>query len=211
MGRLPRVRREQVLAAAREVFSERGFDAATLAAIAGRLGVSPAALLRHEPSKAALFAAAMAPSREGIRLPITFLAELEGTEDPATVLRRLGRAFVPFIEARLDEQIARWMHAKTVEEARGFQPPFDPTVRPTPPEIAHGLVEAWLTRATAAGRLRVGDPRAAALALLGSFHAYVMLHRVVPMMDPPLPLERYLDTLVELWTGSGAAGQGPSS
>jgi AcrR family transcriptional regulator len=209
MGRRPLVSRDQVLAAAREAFADRGFEATTLSSIASRLGVSPAALLRHEPSKAALFAAAMAPGREGIQIPIAFLAELTGDEDPAAVLRRIGHAFVPFFELRLAEQISRWMHAKTIDEARGFQPPFDPTVRPTPPERVLALVEHWLIRASAAGRLRVTDPRAAALALVGSLHAFVMLHRVVPMVDPPIPLDRYLDALVEIWTRSPPEGTAP--
>lgn len=209
MGRRPLVSRDQVLAAAREAFADRGFEATTLSSIASRLGVSPAALLRHEPSKAALFAAAMAPGREGIQIPIAFLAELTGDEDPAPVLRRIGHAFVPFIELRLAEQISRWMHAKTIDEARGFQPPFDPKVRPTPPERVLALVELWLTRASAAGRLRVTDPRPAALALIGSLHAFVMLHRVVPMVDPPIPLDRYLDALVEIWTRSPPEGTTP--
>ena len=59
MGRRAKVSREQVLAAARELFVARGFEGTTLAAIAGALALSPAALLRHAPTKQALFEAAM--------------------------------------------------------------------------------------------------------------------------------------------------------
>jgi AcrR family transcriptional regulator len=41
MGRRPKVTREEVLATARQVFAERGFEGTTLAAIASRLDVSP--------------------------------------------------------------------------------------------------------------------------------------------------------------------------
>lgn len=59
MGRLPRLQRDQILAVARSVFTERGFDASTLAEIAGPLEVTPAAILRHFDSKQDLFSAAM--------------------------------------------------------------------------------------------------------------------------------------------------------
>ncbi|HXM75808.1 MAG TPA: helix-turn-helix domain-containing protein, partial [Thermoanaerobaculia bacterium] len=59
MGRPAKIRREEVLAAAREAFDTGGFEGTTLADISGRLGVSPAALLRHAPTKQALFTAAM--------------------------------------------------------------------------------------------------------------------------------------------------------
>ena len=59
MGRPPRIRRDQILDTARRVFAAKGFAAATLADIAGELGVTAAALLRHVRSKDALFAEAM--------------------------------------------------------------------------------------------------------------------------------------------------------
>jgi hypothetical protein len=36
--------------------------------------------------------------------------------------------------------------------------------------------------------------------LLGNCQAYVMMHRIARVEEPPLPLDRYLDALVELWT-----------
>src|SRR5437867_174793 len=108
MGRPARVTRTQVLKAAREAFAAGGYDGTTLATIAARLGLSPAALLRHAPSKAALFAAAMA------------------------------------------------------------EPP-------------------------------------AAMAFIGNLNAYVFFHRVVPLVDPPLPLDRYIDTLLDIWSRGALA------
>jgi AcrR family transcriptional regulator len=211
MGRRPKISREDVLQAAREAFAERGFEGTTLAGIASRLGVSPAALLRHAPTKEALFASAMSYHGPGeFPVPVEFLAELDGSEDPRLVVRRIGETFVPFLEAKLDEQIARWMRDKTAtEEARGFPLPFDPNIRPTPPQRVLRLVEDYLRRASAAGRLRVSDPLAAALMLFGSFQAYVMLHRIARILEPPLPLDRYIDTVVEVWMrGAGGSEEG---
>src|SRR5215472_1604072 len=103
MGRPARVTREEVLRQARRTFAERGFDGTTLAAIAARLNVSPAALLRHAPTKHALFEMAMAAETPGEALPTDFLEAVPPTQDPARVLRRLALAFVPFIEQKIGE------------------------------------------------------------------------------------------------------------
>ena len=87
MGRPPRVSRDDVLRAAREAFGERGYEATTLAQIAARVGVSPAALLRHAPGKEALFAAALASGDAAEPFPMAFLADVEAAEDPLRVLR----------------------------------------------------------------------------------------------------------------------------
>jgi AcrR family transcriptional regulator len=208
MGRRPKVTREEVLAAARQLFADRGFEGTTLAAIASRLDVSPAALLRHAANKEELFAVAMSPAPGEIRVPVEFLAGVDGAEDPRQVLRRIGEAIVPFLEDKIDEQIARWMRSKALQEAPGFPLPFDPQVRPTPPQRLLALIESYLRRAIDAGRLRLSDPRAAALLLIGCCHSYVTLHRIARIADPPLPLDRYLDTLVEIWT-RGALPAGP--
>jgi AcrR family transcriptional regulator len=198
MGRPARVSREAVLRAAREAFAERGFDGTTLAAISARVGLSPSALLRHAPTKEALFSAAMSTPVEELP-PIEFLGQTAGGDDPAKVLRRLAFAVVPFLEAKLGENIARWLRAKTGDEARTIRLPFDPRKRPSPPARALALLEDYFRRASRAGRLEVRDARAAALAFLGSLNAYVFLHRVMRIADPPVPLRRYVDTLLEIW------------
>jgi AcrR family transcriptional regulator len=201
MGRRPKVTREAVLSAARAAFAERGFEATTLAAIAARVEVSPAALLRHAPTKEALFAAAMSAGEGEIRPPVEFLVRLTGEEDPRRVLKRLAEAMVPFLEQKLDETVASWMRSKVrIESLEDLRLPFDPRERPTPPQRVLALLEEYLRRAVAAGRLSLADPRAAALAYLGSLHSYVMLHRVVRICEPPFPFDRYLKTLLDVWT-----------
>ena len=198
MGRPARVTRDQVIDAAREAFASRGFEGTTLAYIAAQVGVSPAALLRHAPSKEALFGLAMSSVEEAPLLPLRFLDGVKGTEDPRLVLERVAQVFVPFIEARFGEQIARWQYAN-VGTPRAIALPFDPDQKPTPPERALGQLERYLKRASRAGRIQVKDPRAAALAFLGSLQSFVFFHKML-RLDPPLPLPRYLNTVVEIWT-----------
>lgn len=52
----PRNRRQLIVEAAGQVFSERGYHAASMEEIAARVGISAAALYRHFPNKYALFA-----------------------------------------------------------------------------------------------------------------------------------------------------------
>src|SRR5262245_33105651 len=124
MGRRPRVRREDVLQAARDVFTARGYDGTTLSAIAARLGLSAAALLRHAPTKDALFAAAMsAPPPATASFPLDFLAAADPRR-PREVLQKMARTAIPFIETNLAESVARWMYDRNAEPT--LRLPFDP-------------------------------------------------------------------------------------
>src|SRR5436309_12567208 len=154
MGRPARVTRGEVLNAAREAFAGRGYDGITLAAIGGRLGVSPAALLRHAPNKAALFAAAMAePPAPDRAFPMAFLAEADVAR-PREVLRELARTAIPFIEAQMSESIACWMYAKNARERSTLHLPWNPRAEDNPPRRIFTLLERYLRRAAKAGTLR---------------------------------------------------------
>jgi AcrR family transcriptional regulator len=193
-----------VLGAARRVFAERGFEGATLTAIAAQVGVSPAALLRHAPTKDALFSAAMAPARDDLVLPMDGLSAVPGTADPLPVLRKLALEFVPFIESRIGETVVSWLRRQAAVLDPSFKTEtlclFDPAAGPSPPQRALALLASYFRRAAKAGRMRVRDPDAAALAFIASLQAYVFLHRVAKIADPPMPLPRYVDALLDIWT-----------
>src|SRR5262245_42660132 len=141
MGRTARVTRDEVLAAARETFVERGYEGATLANIGARLSISPAALLRHAPTKRALFLAAMGDAGPAAdMLPLAFLEKCDGTEDPRHVLRRVAETMVPFLESRIREIVARWVYFKTLPGVGRVPLPFYPGARPTPPQRTLGFL-----------------------------------------------------------------------
>jgi AcrR family transcriptional regulator len=218
MGRRERVTRDQVLDAARELFTGRGFEGTTLAAIAGKLALSPAALLRHAPTKQALFEAAMRRGQGEIRLPLEFLAGVDAAEsDPRAVLREAGERFVPFIEEKLGETVVLWLRSNVLAASPtsatldDLPLLFDRDRHPTPPERALALVEGYLRRARRAGRIELSDPRAGALAFLASLHSYVALHRLARAIDPPIPLARYLDGLIEIWSAGAIREPAPAA
>ncbi len=201
MGRTARVSREQVLAAARETFVERGYEGATLANIGARLSVSPAALLRHAPTKRALFLAAMGESGPvADMLPLAFLEECDGTEDPRRILRRVAETMVPFLESRIREIVARWVYFKTLPGIGRVPLPFDPSARPTPPQKNLQFLERYMRRAAKRGRLRLADPRAAAFAFFATVHSYVFLQHVVEALEQPMALDEYLAAVLDIWT-----------
>ena len=199
MGRPARVSREDVLRAAREAFGERGYEATTLAEIAARVGVTPAALLRHAPSKEALFAAALASGHEAEPFPMAFLAGVDPDEDPRRVLRRFAHVLVPYLEGKMGQSIALWMRSRAAAVSRTLRLPFDPRAVDSPPRRVLVLLEEYFHRARRAGRLRVRDPRAAAMGFMGSFHAYVFLHHVLKVQEPPLDLDLYVNTVLDIW------------
>ncbi|MFN2385573.1 MAG: TetR/AcrR family transcriptional regulator [Thermoanaerobaculia bacterium] len=204
MGRSPRVTRDAVLEAAREAFATRGYEGATLADIGRRVGVSAAALLRHEPTKEALFRAAMASGRgEAVSL-LELFAQID-PRAPAASLRRLAERWVPFMEKKIGESFVEWLRANTGGNP-SLRLPFDPRSAESPPRRFLTLLERFLIRAREAGTFRGDDARGAALAFLGALHAYVFLHRVVGV-QPAMPLPRYIDTVISIWT-QGALAKG---
>jgi AcrR family transcriptional regulator len=206
MGRPARVTREQVLAEARRAFAQGGFHGTTLADIAARLKVSPAALLRHAPSKGALFALAIESDAHEEPLPTDFLASVSPSEPAARVLRRVAQQFIPFIEQKMGENIARFLRARTDEEARTIRLPFDPRQKGSPPGRVVAALETYFRQAGRRGAVSLSQPRAGALAFLGSLQSYVFFHRVL-RIEPPIPLDAYLDTLIGIWEHGALRGR----
>ncbi len=121
------------------------------------------------------------------------------------MLRRIGLAFVPFFDQKLSQHVAGFMHARAADHPL-FQS-FAGLPRPTPPQRNFQRVADYFERAARAGQLRVGDPVAAALSFVASLHAYVVMQRLVQVPDPPVGLDRYLDSLLEIWDHGALAAQ----
>ena len=161
--------------------------------------MSAAALLRHAPTKRDLFVACMGEG-EPEAMPLAFLEEMDGSEDPKRVLRRTAESMVPFLESKMRQIVARWVYFKRVPGVGRMPLPFDPAARPTPPQKNLKYLEDYMRRAARKSRLRVEDPSAAALSFLATLHSYVFLQHVMEVLEKPMPLERYLETVLDIWT-----------
>jgi len=114
-GRRPGVSntREDILRAAREVFSEKGFDGATVRAIARRAGVDPALVIRVFSSKDGLFAHA-------VGLPFDARAVIAGLRDgPLEALgERLAATFLSlWSDAETGPQLLGLLRSAATHEA----------------------------------------------------------------------------------------------
>src|SRR6266542_1015683 len=152
MGRPPTITRERLLETARRVFAEKGFEATTLADIAAELHVTPAAVLRHVPSKQALFATAMRARHIALPACIVRLQATGGAEDPRVVLRRLAEEFVPFVSSTIAENLAIYMHRRS---QTSIVLPFDVRDDDSPPRRGLRIVTYYFRRAAEAGVVRV--------------------------------------------------------
>jgi AcrR family transcriptional regulator len=201
MGRPPTISRDQILESARNLFTAKGFDTATLADIAAELKVTPAAILRHFQSKQALFNAAM--RQQIVVLPdcILRLQDIDASLDPRIVLRQLAEEWVPFAAKTLGQSLAVQMHDRARSSALVL--PFDPSAEDAPPRRAFLIVSDYFRRAAAAGVIKVEDPRAATLLFMGSLFGYVFIHHILLALPVPYPLATYVDALLDLWTEGG--------
>lgn len=90
--------RATILAAARELFLEVGYDATSIRAVAGRAGVDPALVHHYFEDKADLFAASI---RAPVRPDRIVKTALEGPRE------RIGESLVTLALTALDEPLAR--------------------------------------------------------------------------------------------------------
>ncbi|CAN7153807.1 TetR family transcriptional regulator [Brevundimonas sp. LjRoot202] len=159
--RRPADRPAEILAAALEVFAERGFQAARLEEVAKRAGVSKGALYLYFETKADLFravvtdaispnlehvkalASADVPFEQAARLGVGMLARTVVTDRRITGVVKLVIA-----ESRNHPELATIWHETVVEP--GLQ-------------LMSGLIAAAQGR----GEIRPGDPRLFAMGLMG--------------------------------------------
>ncbi len=91
-------KRALILDAARAIFEEDGLEGASLRAIAGRAGYTPAALYFHFESKEAIYAAVLHESLAALRAAVD--QAVDGAAGPAARFRAAGMAFFDFYAAR---------------------------------------------------------------------------------------------------------------
>ena len=169
-------RRAQILDAAFEEFSAKGFKGATIKSIAGAAGLqSPALIYWYFPDKEALFREVL-----GSKIPVVrAVAELEGLMDlpPAEVLPRIGWAYFAF--ERMDKRALRLVIGEAIR-----RPEVAETFVRSGPARVLDFLKLYLKRQIELGRLRPHDVRAGARSFIG-------------MLMPQLAGRLFLPALVE--------------
>lgn len=171
--RSPRRRREReavrrrIFAAARPLFSARGYDAVTMQQIAAALEYSPGALYRHFRDKDALVRALVA---EDFLAFFAAFAHVPALPDPVRRIREAGRAYVEFGLTHPHHYRLLFM---TPAPPAGDAPAPDPS----PARETYAFLERAVAEALAQGRFRpeYRDAPAVAQALWASVHGIVAL------------------------------------
>ena len=191
--RQPEERPRQIMAAALEVFSERGFERATMDEIAETAGVTKGTIYLYFKSKLDLFIQTLRAHVEGV-VELLPAIEIGAGEDVEARVRQLARALLVTL--------------MTPTTAKVF-PLFIAEVRQVP-ELRQAYIEEWLPKAglrlaalleegVRLGVLRPMDSLIAARAIMGMFSSFVLTQEVFGMKDvTPMPLDAIADTIVTI-------------
>jgi AcrR family transcriptional regulator len=147
----------RLLEAATEAFAERGYHATTTRDIATRVGMSPAALYVHFPSKVALLAQISRLGHEAAAELVD--TAIDGAPDPVSRLRAVAAAFAAWHAehhrvARIVQHELAALPDDDLQEVRRLR------------QRIERRVEEQLRDGVAAGVMTVGDTRAVARAVL---------------------------------------------
>lgn len=153
-------RRADILSAARDAFSQRGFAGARLEEIARAVGISKAALYLQFPSKQAMFEALVSDLIEEM-LPQAAPAEFG--DMPAEVLLR---NFIAFISTRLTSDEMAFVPRVIIGEGGNF-PALARYYHDHVISRGLGIVERIIRHGMARGELACDDPAQACRTLIG--------------------------------------------
>lgn len=185
MGRPKTISDDALLAAARAVFVAAGEGGSTKE-IARRAGISEAAVFKRFATKAALFAAAMAPPRFDVARLADCVAAASG---PRIALTMMAEVILTHLRAALPVLVRLGGPAEGREPAGGA-------------DLAAivGAVAAYLAEQSAAGRVGTVNATAAADVLVGS--VYAIAHGEVVSGRPAGDARAAVRPVVDvIWTG----------
>ena len=152
-------RRRSILDVATDIFMQEGYAAASMSAIAARLGGSKGTLYNYFPSKELLFAALL---KETCEAGEWTSFPPDGPEvDVEAVLSDIGLKFLNFV---LGDKV-RSIHRLVISESARF-PELGRTFYENGPRFGIEVMSGWLEAQMKAGRLRAVDPERAAVTFL---------------------------------------------
>ncbi len=192
MARPQSVTDDEVLAAARAVFLEKGVTA-TVDEVAERCGVGEATVFRRFPTKQALFVAAMDAESEPAwgrafaeRWPPSAHAGVEDVRaallSVANEILSSGRKMMPLVLMKMSNP-GLWMSRE--------KPPMR-VVRATQ------ILTQFFTEQIESGHIRLNDPRVAARIWLGALQHWIMFETFMKPLDN-VPAEVFVEELVDLF------------
>jgi AcrR family transcriptional regulator len=176
-------KKRQILAGAREVFGELGFERASVDLIAARAGVSKATVYNHFEDKSSLFVACVAQDTEemseGLR---ACLGEPAG--DVEQVLQLIGERVMGVL---LSAPVVA-LHRHVIAEAARF-PDVGRTIFERGPGVVHGAIASYLERWDRNGALRIEDAHAAAVQFVALCQGDLLARARLAILSDPAGAE----------------------
>ncbi|WP_332656914.1 TetR/AcrR family transcriptional regulator [Brevundimonas sp.] len=194
--RRPADRPAEILAAALEVFAERGFQAARLEEVAKRAGVSKGALYLYFETKADLFRAVVT---EAISPNIERIKAMASAEVPFETAARMGLGMLA--RTVVTDRRVTGVVKLVIAESRNH-PELATIWHETVVEPGLQLMGGLIARAQARGEVRPGDPRLFAFGLMGPMVLSMVWRETfepvgAPALDVVALAEQHLDTVLK--------------
>ena len=196
MGRPRGTTDEQILAAARRCFFERGVGVSANE-IAKELGASHTTLFNRFGSKEGLMIAALGPPQK-----VPWVAALNAGPDERAVRVQLVEHSQGIATYFRDLQRGLGLlQAAGIDPSRAYARVDDEESQPVQ---AYRAFVGWLERARASGRLADCDIETVASTILGSLHGFAFTARVCAPSTGPAADERFVERFIDvLWSGIG--------
>lgn len=187
-------RPDEIVAAALEVFAEKGFAAARLEDIAARAGVSKGAVYLYFATKEDIFRAVV---EQGFAPNLQAVRNMAASDQVA--FPDLLRAFAVTISQLITTTSAGGIIKVVIGESRNF-PELARAWHDTLVDPALRAMTGAITAAQARGELRGGDPRQYAISLVSPLLVGVIWRETfVPVGARPLDIPALAQQHVELW------------
>lgn len=173
---------EQILAGARQVFMEHGFEGASIDEITRVAGVSKPTLYRYFPDKRHLYAAIFARECDRHAAEL-FPADLDGA-DIAEVLRRIGRSYLELLLS----PAAQGAFRVSISDAQRF-PELSRAFYRAGPGRGTDLLQGILAAHIAKGELEIDDLPLAAAQFLELAKSDLFYKKALSIIDTVTPEE----------------------
>ncbi len=195
-------RRASILDKADEVFLEEGFQAASMSAIAARVGGSKGTLYNYFASKEDLFLACVTRQCEDLRTQMSSLAAEKGSV--RETLTRVGQRYVEVVSS---DNVVRRFRMIVAEAERA--PELARAFFETGPAQGRTLLAEYIERATQAGELAADDPVRAADHFLGLCYNRLSKARLCGV--EPAPSQKMIEQEVAAAVRVFMAAYGPGA
>jgi AcrR family transcriptional regulator len=173
-------KRRQILAGAREVFRDQGFERASVDLIAARAGVSKATVYNHFADKKALFVATVVEATDELRASLAACMDRPG-KDLEQALRGVGERIAKLWLAPSTVGLYRAAIAETAHQPEIGRMVFEQATLPLEQAVA-----VYLARWHRTGALRIDDPTIAAVTFIALCHGDLVTRNRLGVLEHPV-------------------------